>query len=238
MSSSAPEPDVAVDSGETSMMAFLIAAVSLLGVAAAWSGLASGLEAISFVTGAVCVWLTVKESVWNFPIGLANVATFSVVFFRSHLFADAGLQLVYFVLGVIGWWMWVFGGENRTSLRVSRAPWSEIAVLSIVVGVATVAIWQLLQPYGGSASFWDALTTSMSLGSQWLLNRKRLESWLGWIAVDAIYVPLYFVKGLYLTGVLYALFLLMAIIGYRTWRTSWLARTNAPGSQRAGACAT
>src|SRR5437868_3149656 len=77
-------------------------------------GLASWLEAISFATGAICVWLTVKESVWNFPISLANVATFFIVFGRAHLFADQGLQVVYFVLTIIGWYMWLYGGERHT----------------------------------------------------------------------------------------------------------------------------
>ena len=97
---------------------------------------------------------------------------------------------------------------------------------------ATLGIWQLLQPYGGSASFWDALTTSLSLGSQWLLNRKKLESWLGWIAVDVIYVPLYLWKQLYLTAVLYALFLVLAVMGYRAWRTTWRSTMDAPLGHR------
>ena len=74
---------------------------------------------------------------------------------------------------------------------------------------------------GGSASFWDALTTSISLASQWLLNRKRLESWIGWIIVDVIYVPLYIYKDLYLTAILYGLFLLMAVMGLRAWHAAW-----------------
>jgi nicotinamide mononucleotide transporter len=80
-----------------------------------------------------------------------------------------------------------------------------------------------LQHLGGSASFWDALTTSLSLASQWMLNRKLLESWLGWIVVDAIYIPLYISKGLYLTAILYAIFLCMAFIGWRQWHRSWVA---------------
>jgi nicotinamide mononucleotide transporter len=92
-------------------------------------------------------------------------------------------------------------------------------VVGFVV-LSTAGLWHVLERWGGSASFWDALTTSLSLGSQWLLNRKRLESWVGWIQVDTIYVPLYIYKELYLTAVLYSVFLLMAIMGLRAWRTS------------------
>lgn len=197
----------------------LVAAITL------WLELTTALEAVSFVTGALCVWLVVRENVWNFPIGLMNVATFSVVFFQSRLFADAGLQVVYFVLGIVGWRLWLRGGENQTRLRLSRIGKLELAWLGLFVILSTLCLWKILQHFGGSASFWDALTTSLSLASQWMLNRKQLENWLGWIVVDAIYIPLYASKGLYLTAILYAVFLCMAFIGWRQWYRSWNAHS-------------
>jgi len=96
----------------------LTVAVSLVATVMALLKLATWLEAASFITGAICVWLTVKQNIWNFPLGLVNVATFGVVFYRSRLFADAGPQVVYFALGIIGWFLWLCGGENRTQLKV------------------------------------------------------------------------------------------------------------------------
>jgi nicotinamide mononucleotide transporter len=207
--------------GEHLLTALLAAAVGVLAIVAGATGAASWLEAASFVTGAACVWLTVKESVWNFPIGLLNVTTFCVVFFQARLYADAGLQVVYFVLGLIGWAMWLRGGVNRSPLKVTRAPLRECLWALLFVALGTLSLWALLTRVGGSASFWDALTTSISLASQWFLNRKRVESWIGWILVDAIYVPLYLYKELYLTALLYAVFLVMAVMGLRAWRDSW-----------------
>jgi nicotinamide mononucleotide transporter len=210
---------------DSKVTAVLTVAVSLVAAAMALLKLATWLEAASFITGAVCVWLTVKQNIWNFPLGLVNVATFCVVFYRSRLFADAGLQVVYFVLGLVGWSLWLRGGENRTPLKVTRATAVELSLLIALAAGGTIGLWQALEPLGGSASFWDALTTSLSLASQWLLNRKRLESWVGWILVDVIYVPLYVSKDLYLTAILYAVFLLMAVMGLRAWRTSWRQET-------------
>jgi len=208
-------------SKETFIMIGMCVAAGALAVTMAILDRATWLEAVSFVTGAVCVWLTVKESVWNFPVGLLNVATFSVVFFQSRLFADAGLQVVYFVLGVIGWRLWLYGGKDRTTLKISRCSSVELGLVAAFVVGATCGLWGLLRHAGGSASFWDALTTSLSLAAQWLLNRKRLESWAIWILVDAIYVPLYVVKDLYLTAILYALFLAMAALGWRAWQRTF-----------------
>ncbi len=200
---------------------FLLVAVTLLATAMTLLRLASLLEAISFITGAMCVLLTVKQNVWNFPLGLLNVVTFCVVFFQARLFADAGLQVVYFGLGVAGWYLWLYGGKNHSPLKVSRASARELTLIFLFVAASTLGLWKSLSMVGGSASFWDALTTSISLASQWLLIRKRLESWIGWIVVDIIYVPLYLYKTLYLTAVLYGLFLLMAVMGLTAWHAAW-----------------
>lgn len=218
-----------LDESNTTLL--LIAAVSVLATTMAILGLASWLESASFVTGALCVWLTVKQNIWNFPLGLINVATFCVVFFQSRLYADAGLQVVYFGLGVVGWYLWLCGGANRTALKVSRASVWELSLICVFIAAATLGLWSMLAQVGGSASFWDALTTSISLASQWLLNRKRLENWVGWIIVDIIYVPLYIYKDLYLTAILYGLFLLMAVMGLRAWSAAWRQESEIGGAE-------
>lgn len=202
--------------------AVLVALMIVIGTVAATMvalGRASGLEGVSFVTGAACVWLTVRANVWNFPIGLLNTATFSVVFFEARLFGDAALQLVYFALGLMGWYLWLFGGERRTPLRVVHASALEKWAVGVAIVLSTLVLWRTLRYLGGSASFWDAWTTSLSLGAQWLLTRKRLETWHLWILVDIVYVPLYVSRGLNLTALLYAVFLVMATMGLSHWRT-------------------
>ena len=197
-------------------------------VAAAALEQASWLEAFGFVTGAVCVWLTVKQSVWNFPLSLMNVAAFLFVFAQARLFADAGLQAVYFVLTVIGWWMWLYGGKGRTALRVTQVTPAEAALVAMCGVVLFVGLWRLLTYVGGSATVWDALTTSLSLCAQWLLNRKRLATWYCWIAVDVIYMPLYVYKQLYLPSILYAVFLCMATVGLLEWQKAFRKKDPAP----------
>jgi nicotinamide mononucleotide transporter len=64
----------------------------------------------------------------------------------------------------------------------------------------------------------DAFTTVSSLIAQWLMARKRLDSWYFWIAVDVVAVGIYLYKGLYLTTGLYAIFLGLAVTGLMVWR--------------------
>jgi nicotinamide mononucleotide transporter len=177
-------------------------------------------EAWGFVTGGACVWLIVREHLWNWPLGLANNVLFFVLFYRSRLYADMGLQVVFFSLGVYGWWNWVFGGKGRAALPISRTPRTEWLVLAAAIPLATWGLREVLLAVGGAAPFWDSLTTVLSLAAQYLLSRKRLENWHFWIAADVLYVPLYLSRDLPLTAVLYGVFLLMCLIGLRAWLRS------------------
>ena len=106
---------------ETIVLAGLTAVTAAVSGVLLWQGKTTGIEAVSFVTGAVCVWMTVRENAWNFPIGLVNEVAFFVVFARARLYADAGLQVVYFGLTGLGWYWWLYGGPGRTTLpRVVR----------------------------------------------------------------------------------------------------------------------
>ena len=175
-------------------------------------------EVFGFVTGIICVWLTVRENIWNWPIGLANSAFYVALFLRTHLFADMGLQVIYIVLGVLGWYWWLRGGEQRTALRVGHASYITWLVLGALVAAGTAGLTLFLRSVGDVAPFLDALTTTLSLAAQYLLTRKALENWYVWITADIIYIGLYFAKGLPLTAVLYMLFLALCVAGWRQWR--------------------
>jgi nicotinamide mononucleotide transporter len=177
-------------------------------------------EGWGFVTGGICVWLVVREHLWNWPIGLANNAFFFFLFLQERLFADMGLQVVYFGLGVYGWLNWLFGGEHRTVLKISRATRTEWLVLLGTLPLCTWVLREILTAVNGAAPLWDAVTTVLSLAAQYLLCRKRFENWLFWIAADIIYVPLYLSRHLPLTAVLYAVFLGMCLVGVCEWRRS------------------
>ncbi|MFD4539193.1 nicotinamide riboside transporter PnuC [Streptomyces bauhiniae] len=175
-------------------------------------------ELLGFATGAVCVWLCVRVSVWNFPVGIANNLFFLVLFWSARLYADASLQIVYLALAAYGWLVWLRGGERRSRRRMGHASRAELYVLLGLLVPVTWGLTVLLTRAHDSAPFWDALTTALSLAAQWLLNAKQIENWYFWIAADLVYIPLYFSKGLDLTGIVYVLFLAMCVVGWRSWR--------------------
>jgi nicotinamide mononucleotide transporter len=175
-------------------------------------------ELLGFVTGAACVWLTVRAHISNFPVGIANSAFFLVLFLSARLYADSGLQVVYIVLGFIGWWQWLHGGASRGRLVVARSGWRLLAGCAAFVVAGTWGLTLLLGWAKDIAPFWDALTTALSLAAQFLLNAKRIENWAFWIVADVIYVPLYVVKRLDLTAIVYVLFLALCFAGVAAWR--------------------
>ena len=175
-------------------------------------------ELLGFATGAACVWLCVRVSVWNFPVGIANNLFFLVLFWSARLYADASLQVVYLALAGYGWWVWLRGGERRSNRRMGRAGARTLLVLLALSAPATWGLTVLLTRAHDIAPFWDALTTALSLAAQWLLNAKQIQNWYFWIVADLVYVPLYFVKALDLTGIVYVLFLGMCLVGWRSWR--------------------
>lgn len=175
-------------------------------------------EALGFVTGAACVYLVVQQSLWNFPLGIANNLFFLVLFWQARLYGDAGLQVVYLVLGVHGWYQWLHGGEHRTALTITRASRQVLLVLAALIPLATWGLVLILRQVNGSAPLPDAFTTVLSLAAQYLLNRKMLENWFVWIVADVIYIYLYLARGLHLTAVLYGVFLCLCIAGLVRWR--------------------
>lgn len=166
----------------------------------------------------MCVWLAARKNVWNFPFGIANSALLLVLFLDARLFADSSLQLVFIALNVRGWWQWVRGVEQREE-PVTAASAAQLLRFTFCGLALSAALAALLTLARGSVPVFDGLITGFSLLAQWLLNRKVLQNWLYWMAVDVVSIPVYAYKGLHLIALLYLIFLLLCVHGYRNWRS-------------------
>jgi len=181
----------------------------------------SCLELVAVAFGIVSVFLSVRENIWSWPTALVNVALYTLLFYKTGLYSDMGLQVVYSALSLYGWYEWLYGGKNKTELRVSRTPrriWMSVAVIGVVFwavdGYATSHLPNVSLPYV------DAATTTISLVAQYLMTRKYLENWALWIGVDVMYVGMLSFKGLNLTAFNYAIYLVLAIMGHVAWKRS------------------
>ncbi|HVF40569.1 MAG TPA: nicotinamide riboside transporter PnuC [Gemmatimonadaceae bacterium] len=179
------------------------------------------LEIAAAAFGIVSVYLSVRQNIWSWPTAIVNVGLYSVVFYRSRLYADMGLQVVYVVLSLYGWYQWLYGGKNRTELAVSRATRKLGATLAVLVLAFAAILGTVLRSQTDAAvPYVDSLTTSTSLAAQWMMTRKILENWLVWVAVDVVYIAMFINRSLYVTAVLYAVFLVLSASGYFKWKRS------------------
>jgi nicotinamide mononucleotide transporter len=188
----------------------------------------SSLEIVAFIVSVLGVWLTTAHSLWNYPFSLLSVALYGVIFYQVKLYADMGLQGIFAGTLLYGLWQWLRGRSASGEVLVTRVRTAEV-LASIVAAIgAAVALGFLLYSHTDASLPWvdSALLAGSLIGSVWAA-RRNLESWWVWIIVDALYVGVYAVKHLYLTALLYAAFVVLAILGLRRWQVAFATQTQA-----------
>ncbi|KQV52258.1 nicotinamide riboside transporter PnuC [Massilia sp. Root335] len=175
------------------------------------------LELLGFVLSVATVVLTILRNHWGWFFAIVSSATYGVVFFDARLYGDAGLQGVFIAASVWGWWQWLRGAEGKPLpvTRLARAGW--IAALA-GWALGFVVLSAFLKAYTDTdVPHMDGFLTAGSLLGQLLTAKKKIENWHTWIVVDVLYVGLYVYKGLHLTAILYAVFVVLAALGLRAW---------------------
>lgn len=181
--------------------------------------LANPIELWGTIFGLLCVYFNARANILGWPTGLVSVGLYTYIFWHAQLFGEFALHIVFFVLSVYGWWHWYFGGGKADSLPVTHTGRREHTFLLLASGAGSLlAGWFLRQHMGSELAYLDAAVLCFSLGAQWLLAQKRVENWLWWLAIDTLCVGIYYYKGLYITMVLYLLYLGLATMGYLSWK--------------------
>jgi nicotinamide mononucleotide transporter len=181
------------------------------------------MEAFGFITGAACVALLVRQNIWNWPLGILNNLVFIVLFYRTGLYADVGLQGFYIAISIYGWWHWLHGGRDHGKLTVSRVGLPTGMLLALAVALLTGLLTALLRRYTNSTvPVADSLITALSLVAQFMMTRKWIENWPVWIVANCVSVGLLIFKGLYLASALYLVYQVLCVMGWREWRRALL----------------
>jgi nicotinamide mononucleotide transporter len=183
---------------------------------------ANWIELLGSVLSIIYLYLSIKQkaSLWIF--GFLCSALYVVVFFQSKFYADMSLQFYYLGVSVFGWISWKAGKpENRKELPVKRTTPLSGAIILIIALVLYFLYYFILSEYTDSPlPRADSFTTALSIVATWMLARKMIEHWWLWIIVDSVSAGLYFYKALYPTAILFVIYTIMAIIGYRQWKKS------------------
>ena len=198
----------------------LVAAFTLLGSPVTW------LEIGAFGLSLWMVVCNMRVNILAWPLAIVASLAYGLLFAHSKLYGEAGLQVFFVLIAAWGWWQWRYGrqaGGATLAVRYldARARWR--------LAVATLAAWPLLglllqRVTDTDVPYWDALPTAGSVAGQWLLGRQYVENWPVWVAVNVVSVSLFAYKGLWLTVVLYGIFALLSVVGWRVWRQQAVLR--------------
>ena len=186
-----------------------------------WTGLttASPLDQVNLVLGLVGVWLMIRRHLAAFPVGLAAVTVQGILFFRARYYADATLQVFFFVALAYGWVHWARGGSGTGELAVTRISRRGLFAVIGLAGVGTL-VWALVaRRYTDSVMpFRDAFIAAVSVAAQVLQARKQIENWPFWVVANLVAVASYWAGGLPYTAFLYAIYLGLAVGGWASWQ--------------------
>ena len=189
----------------------------------------SWLELIATIAGLLAVWLSAKERIINWPIGLINVGLSFFVFYQYNLYSDMLLQIYFFITGVYGWWQWTRKDtvSDEKVVKISYLTRSQqwgmvgaIVIFTIVFGsmVGRFHEWfPMIFQQPAAFPYPDTLIMVMSLFGNLLLTVKKIESWILWVLVDIIAPLIYFQKGMLLFTIMYVIFLGIAIFALLNW---------------------
>lgn len=184
-------------------------------------------ELIGLITGLLAVVFLIRQHILTWPFGIAYVLVSFVVFWEARLYGDFILHVIFLVLNVYGWIHWVKGSDKK-ELPVSKLkPYQALRTLALTgIMIFLFAkfllyipnLWEGVDP--PSLPYWDSTTSMLSVTGIWLQARKKIDNWYYWLIVDVLATGIYFYKELYFYGVLYMLYIGMAVAGYLAWKKS------------------
>jgi len=184
------------------------------------------IEIIAVILGISSVWYARKENILVFPFGIANVLIYVYICIISQLYANAGINVIYLITNIFGWYNWSKHRANEAKLPITyntlkQSVISWIAVLFVYIGALLVLRYfnrTDLVYIGSYVPFIDSSNTAFFLVATVLMALKKVDNWIFWIIGNILSIPIYLSQGLYFTALQYSVFLFLAILGYREWK--------------------
>lgn len=191
---------------------------------------ANYVETVGAFFGLVYIYFSIKQNIWLWPVGILSSAFYIWVFFFAKFYADMSLNFYYLIISIYGWIFWLRGKKSENTeteeLPISRTNGKTTGVLSGVTVILFFAMWYVLKNFTDSpVPVGDAFVTALSITATWMLTKKKIEQWLIWIVVDFISLGLFYYKGFRATLILFAVYTVMAFVGYFKWRKDLLSLT-------------
>lgn len=176
------------------------------------------LEIIAVLFGIASVWFAKKANILVYPTGIISVLIYVYLCYYAGLYADMGINGVYFIMSVYGWILWSRKTETKPKRPITFCNLKlHILIIFVLIFFFFNLTYLLKHHTDSTVPVWDALTTSIFIAAMLLMALKKVENWLLWIVGDIISIPLYFSKEMVFTSIQYLVFLILAVLGYMEW---------------------
>jgi len=177
------------------------------------------LEFVAVFFGIASVVLSRMEHIWVFPTGLVNTTIYIYLSCVAGLYAEAGVNLYYTVMSLIGWVLWAKKDSGKDVLRITTSSSREWQQTIIFFVLCWLCLYLILRYWTDSTvPMADAFASATAYTGMLLMTRKKLENWLWWALTNFAAIPLYFIKGYPFTSFQYLVFLALSVLGYLEWR--------------------
>lgn len=183
------------------------------------------LEFIAVFAGIGSVWFSRKENILVYPVGLINTTIYIYLSIKGHLYGEASVNFYYTVMSIYGWVLWARKDQQKQGQLLhitysNRKDWlAQLGFFSFFYISIFTSLSLLQKSFAPEAIPWaDAFASATAYTGMWLMARKKVESWIWWIATNIASIPLYFIKGYVFTSVQFLVLLILAIAGLLSWR--------------------
>ena len=205
------------------------------------------LEFIAAVFGIISVFYAKKENILVYPTGIISTGLYVYLLSQWSLYGDLIINIYYTLMSIYGWYMWskVIDNEQHHIVitKINKIDKLKAFGIFAFTAIFVIAVYRYynvmpnhlnlsesikyayaklssgnLSEFRQATPYLDTFTTGAAFAAMWLMANKKLESWIFWIAVNIVSIPLYFVKGYGFTGIQYFIFLVLAFYGYKEWK--------------------
>ena len=179
----------------------------------------SPIEFIAVVFGLISVWLVKKENVWAFPLGGVNVLLSAYIYFHGKLYANAGINIFYFIMNIYGWYNWLRKAGGDKHIMITSCSRNEMIIYTVIIILLFFGLRYILGKMPNNEYvIYDAFTSSLYALAMWLMARKKIQHWPLWIIGDTVMIVLCIILKWYFIGFQYLVFTVIAVFGWLEWK--------------------
>ena len=179
------------------------------------------LELFAVTMNILSVIYAKRNSILVYPTGLIGTGIFVYILYNFSLLGDMIINFYFVLMSIYGWYYWAQKKDGQTLNNVSRTSIKEyyfILILGIISLLSIYLVYNFYDKWDSWTAYVDTITTAIFFVAMYLMARRKVESWIFWIIGDLITIPLYFYKGLTISSIQYLIFLILAILGYISWK--------------------